>query len=76
MKSDLGDVKSLEANGFAGLGAESKTTLDHPGRQQITDQRHQVEHRSGCLLGGFTAVLPAANGASFQAAIRMGSSTE
>lgn len=49
---DLGDAVA-GGQRLAGLGAESVDHVDHPGRQQITDQRHQVEHRSGCLLGGF-----------------------
>ena len=49
---DLGDPVARRQR-LARLGAEPVDDVDHARRQQIADQRHQVEHRDRRLLGGF-----------------------
>src|SRR6202022_3429102 len=43
-EGDLGDPVARRQR-LAGFDAESVDDVDHPRRQQIADQRHEVEHR-------------------------------
>ena len=49
---DLGDAIA-GCQRLAGFHAETADDVDHPGRQQVADQRHQVQDRGRRLLGGF-----------------------